>query len=82
MSQTVEERRAFARSGVPREPDARQPLPKRLLTSKLFWLSVVMVLVYLGMLVLLYQQVVLWHIADHAFNITGIIRIVNIEAVN
>jgi RsiW-degrading membrane proteinase PrsW (M82 family) len=58
MSQTVEERRAFARSGIPREPDPRQPLPKRLLTSRLFWLSVVMVLVYLAMLVLLYQQVV------------------------
>jgi RsiW-degrading membrane proteinase PrsW (M82 family) len=58
MSETLEERRGFARSGLPLEPDLAQPLPKRLLTSRLFWLSVVMVLVYLTFLVLLYRQVV------------------------
>jgi len=58
MSVTKEERRAFARSGIPLEPDRNQPLAKRLLTSRLFWLSVVMVLAYLTFLVLLYRQVV------------------------
>jgi RsiW-degrading membrane proteinase PrsW (M82 family) len=53
-----EERRAFARSGIPLEPDPSTPLPKRLLTSRLFWVSVAMVLVYATFLVLLYQQVV------------------------
>jgi RsiW-degrading membrane proteinase PrsW (M82 family) len=58
MSVTKEERRAFARSGIPLEPEPGQPLPKRLLTSRLFWVSVAMVLVYVTFLVLLYQQVV------------------------
>ena len=51
-------RRAFAKNGIPRDPDLNEPLPKRILKSKLFWLSVVMVLVYATMLVLLYRQVV------------------------
>jgi RsiW-degrading membrane proteinase PrsW (M82 family) len=51
-------RRAFAKNGIPREPDLSQPLPKRILKSRLFWLSVVMVLVYATLLVLLYRQVV------------------------
>ena len=51
-------RRAFVKNGIPRDPDLNEPLPKRILKSKLFWLSVVMVLVYATMLVLLYQQVV------------------------
>ena len=50
--------RALRRNGIPRDPDLHQPLPKRLLKSKFFWLSVVMILVYLTMLVLLYQKVV------------------------
>ncbi len=54
----AELRRAFAKNGLPREPDPSQPLPKRILTSKLFWLSVVMVLAYATLLVLLYRQVV------------------------
>ncbi|HET9872862.1 MAG TPA: PrsW family intramembrane metalloprotease [Propionibacteriaceae bacterium] len=58
MSVTVEQKRASARSGIPREPDRSQPLPKRLLTSPLFWLSVVMLSVYATLLVLLYRQVV------------------------
>jgi RsiW-degrading membrane proteinase PrsW (M82 family) len=58
MSLTTEERRGFARSGLPIERDVSEPLPKRLLSSRLFWLSVVMVLVYLAFLVLLYRQVV------------------------
>jgi RsiW-degrading membrane proteinase PrsW (M82 family) len=58
MSETLAERRGFARSGIPLEPDPDQPLPKRLLTSRLFWVSVVMVLAYVAFLVLLYRQVV------------------------
>ena len=50
--------RALRRNGIPRDPDLNQPLPKRLLKNKLFWLTVVMILVYATMLVLLYQQVV------------------------
>ena len=58
MSVTKQERRGFARSGIPLEPNPDQPWPKRLMSSRLFWLTVVMVLVYLTMLVLLYRQVV------------------------
>ena len=36
------------RSGLPTEPDLSQPLPKRLLSNPLFWLTVVMLLVYAG----------------------------------
>jgi RsiW-degrading membrane proteinase PrsW (M82 family) len=50
--------RALRRNGIPRDPDVNEPLPKRLLKSKFFWLTVVMILVYAAMLVLLYQQVV------------------------
>jgi RsiW-degrading membrane proteinase PrsW (M82 family) len=50
--------RALRRNGIPRDPDLDQPLPKRLLKNRLFWLTVVMILVYATMLVLLYQQVV------------------------
>ena len=38
--------RALRRNGIPRDPDLNEPLPKRLLKSKLFWLTVVMMLVY------------------------------------
>ncbi|HSU36366.1 MAG TPA: PrsW family intramembrane metalloprotease, partial [Propionibacteriaceae bacterium] len=51
-------RKALARNGIPRDPDLTQPLPKRLLRSKLAWLTVVMLLVYATLLVLLYQQTV------------------------
>ena len=37
--------RALRRNGIPRDPDLDQPLPKRLLKNKLFWLTVVMILV-------------------------------------
>jgi RsiW-degrading membrane proteinase PrsW (M82 family) len=50
--------RALRRNGIPGDPDSNEPLPKRLLKSKFFWLTVVMILVYAAMLVLLYQQVV------------------------
>ena len=50
--------RALRRNAIPRDPDPNEPLPKRLLKSKFFWLTVVMILVYATMLVLLYQQVV------------------------
>ena len=53
-----QERRRLARSGIPLDPDLTQPLPKRLLKSPLFWLSVVMLLGYAVLLVLLYRQVV------------------------
>ena len=51
-------RKSLARNGIPRDPDLTQPLPKRLLRSKLAWLTVVMLLVYAALLVLLYQQTV------------------------
>src|SRR4029453_5861531 len=50
--------RALRRNGIPRDPDLHQPLPKRLLKDKFFWLTTVMILVYATMVVLLYQQVV------------------------
>jgi protease PrsW len=49
---------ALRRNGIPRDPDPKQPLPKRLLKSKLAWLTVVMILVYLTALLLLYHEVV------------------------
>src|SRR6187200_538715 len=49
---------ALRRNGIPQDPDLNQPLPKRLLKSKLAWLTVVMILVYLTALLLLYHQVV------------------------
>jgi protease PrsW len=58
MSTVAEDRRALARSGIPPDPDPTVPLPKRLLKSKLFWLSVVMIGVYATLLILLYRQVV------------------------
>src|SRR5687767_10251936 len=50
--------RALRRNGIPRDPDLNEPLPKRLLKNKFFWLTVVMILVYATMLVLLYRAVV------------------------
>jgi protease PrsW len=58
MSTVAEDRRGFARSGIPVDPDPNVPLPKRLLRSRLFWLSVIMVGVYAVSLILLYRQVV------------------------
>ena len=51
-------RKAYARNGIPRDPDLAQPLPKRLIRKQLFWLTVVMLVVLRDLLVLLYQQVV------------------------
>ena len=31
--------RALRRNGIPRDPDLNQPLPKRLLKNKFFWLT-------------------------------------------
>jgi RsiW-degrading membrane proteinase PrsW (M82 family) len=53
---TTEERRALARNGIPGEPDPTQPLPKRLLKSRMFWLTLVVLLGYVACLVLLYRQ--------------------------
>jgi RsiW-degrading membrane proteinase PrsW (M82 family) len=50
--------RALRRNGIPRDPDLKVPLPKRLLKSKLAWLTVAMILVYLTAVLLLYHQVV------------------------
>jgi hypothetical protein len=50
--------RALRRNGIPRDPDLNEPLPKRLLKNRLFWLTVVMIVVYLTLLLLLYVQVV------------------------
>ncbi len=50
--------RALRRNGIPRDPDLSEPLPKRLLKNRFFWLTIVMILVYATMLVLLYREVV------------------------
>ena len=55
---SVAARRARRRNNIPAEPNAAEPIPKRILRSPLVWLTVVMLLVYATMLVLLYQQVV------------------------
>jgi RsiW-degrading membrane proteinase PrsW (M82 family) len=47
-----------ARNGLPSEPDLTQPLPQRLLHSRLAWLTLVMIIGYAVCLVLLYRQVV------------------------
>ena len=58
MSTVAEDRGALARSGIPVDPDLSQPLPKRLLKSRMFWLTLIMLGVYLTLLILLYRQVV------------------------
>ena len=58
MSTVADDRRAFARSGIPVDPDLSQPLPKRLLKSRMSWLTLIMLGVYLTLLILLYRQVV------------------------
>ena len=58
MSTVAEDRRALARSGIPVDPDLSQPLAKRLLKSRMFWLTLIMLGVYLTLLILLYRQVV------------------------
>jgi protease PrsW len=58
MSLTREERRSFARSGIPVDPDPTVPLPKRLLRQPLTWVTVALLLTYAVLLVLLYQQFV------------------------
>jgi RsiW-degrading membrane proteinase PrsW (M82 family) len=58
MSTVAADRREYARSGIPLDPDPRDPLPKRLAKSRLFWLSLIMLGVYATLLILLYQQVV------------------------
>src|SRR5215210_3006794 len=58
MSTVAQDRRALARSGIPVDPDLSQPLPKRLLKSRMFWLTLIMLGVYLTLLILLYRQVV------------------------
>ena len=54
----VAARKARRRNNIPAEPNAAEPIPRRILRSPLVWLTVVMLLVYATMLVLLYQQVV------------------------
>jgi RsiW-degrading membrane proteinase PrsW (M82 family) len=58
MSTAAADRREYARSGIPLDPDPRDPLPKRLAKSRLFWLSLIMLGVYATLLIMLYQQVV------------------------
>ncbi len=57
-------------------PDLSQPWPKRILKTRLFWVSVVMLAVYATLLVLLYQQVV----PDHR-TATGVTPGLGAEAV-
>lgn len=54
----VAARKARRRNNIPAEPNAAEPIPKRILRSPLVWLSVVMLLAYAVCLVLLYRQVV------------------------
>jgi RsiW-degrading membrane proteinase PrsW (M82 family) len=58
MSTVADDRRALARSGIPVDPDLSQPLPKRLLKSRMSWLTLIMLGIYLTLLILLYRQVV------------------------
>jgi protease PrsW len=58
MSTAAADRRDYVRSGIPLDPDPRDPLPKRLAKSRLFWLSLIMLAVYATLLIMLYQQVV------------------------
>jgi protease PrsW len=58
MSTVADDRRALARSGIPVDPDLSQPLPKRLLKSRMSWLTLIMLGVYLTLLILLDRQVV------------------------
>lgn len=58
MSVTKAERRALLRSGLPLEPDRKQPLPRRLLSNHLFWLTLLLLIAYAAALVLMYRQMV------------------------
>ncbi len=58
VAEAKQERRRRVRSGLPAEPDLSQPWPKRLLRKRLFWLSLVLLVVYAVLLTLLYQRVV------------------------
>jgi protease PrsW len=57
-SPEARDRRRIAKAGLPQTVDPSEPLPKRILTNRLFWLSVAMLIVYAVLLVLLYNQVV------------------------
>jgi protease PrsW len=50
--------KAFRRNALPRDPNPGEPYPKRLIKKPLFWVTVVMLGVYVTLLVLLYQQTV------------------------
>ena len=54
----VAARKARRRNNIPAEPNAAEPIPKRILRSPRVWLSIVMLLVYAACLVLLYRTVV------------------------
>lgn len=58
VAQNNQARRKAARSGLPAVADLSQPLPKRLITSRMFWVTVALLVLYAACLVLLYQQVV------------------------
>ena len=58
VSETKQERKRRLRSGIPADPDLRQPWPKRLVTNRLFWLSALLLVLYAVLLVMLYQRVV------------------------
>ncbi len=58
MPETKADRRRRVRSGIPADPDLRQPWPKRLITNRLFWLTALLLIVYAVLLVMLYQRVV------------------------
>lgn len=57
-SPEAQDRTRAARSGIPTAADLSQPLPKRLLTDRMFWLGIVMLVAYAVFLIMLYNQVV------------------------
>ena len=54
----AQDRIRAARSGIPPASDPSQPLPKRILTNRMFWLGIVMLVAYAVFLIMLYNQVV------------------------
>ncbi|SDT11538.1 PrsW family intramembrane metalloprotease [Microlunatus soli] len=58
VAQNNQARRKAARSGLPAVADLSQPLPKRMITSRMFWVTVALLILYAACLVLLYRQVV------------------------
>ena len=57
-SPQARDRRRLARTGIPTAADQSLPLPRRILTNRMFWLGIVMLVAYAVFLTMLYNQVV------------------------